>query len=528
MEGAGVELAMAKGWQTGMVVIIYILVLLAIGIYVSRGMKSAKDFFIGGASIGPWFVAFSAAASFMSGWGFVGGPGQIYQNGYSPMLVLELFALIGMGLSYFLVAVPIRKMVNQYKILTIPDAIRARFSNERAAKVIALGIFIGVFPYMLAQYLAMGYIGQTVFGFEFWQGCLIGVVIMIAYSTLGGIKASIYSEFLQASLMCVGAVAMLIMGLKVCGGWTNCFSTLSSIPEYMDIFKSSFQGGGSAWGMLSWALMFGLGVSSAPHVISRFYAIKKASYLKQALVVSLVVLLLFDFAEWSGFWMRYLVEVGTVPPLSKPDLAGPTFVMFTFGSVGAGLMVGAILSGIMSTVNSFMVTATSTVIRDFITPYLKKQGRVLTAKQELYISRYGMVVVALIPLPFIFNPPQLLMWIAAAAWGIWVATIFPPLVFTLRWKRTTSNGVFWGATMGLSSSLLLSLLKEFANIHTVIEPGAWGMIIGCTSLIVVSLVGVKEKETHQIIDTISESVSEIRPLPMRPEPVAVVVPYSEK
>jgi sodium/proline symporter len=507
MEGMSAGLAMAKGWQTGLVVVIYILVLLGIGVYVSRGMKSAKDFFIGGAAIGPTFVAFSAAASFMSGWGFVGGPGQLYLNGYSPMLVLELFALIGMGLSYFLVAVPIRKMVQQYKILTIPDAIRARFSNEKAAKVVALGIFIGVFPYMLAQYLAMGYIGQTVFGFEFWQGCIIGVIIMIAYSTLGGIKASIYSEFLQACLMCVGAVAMLIVGIRLCGGWTNCFSTLSGIPEYMDIFKSSFKGGGSVWGMISWALMFGLGVSAAPHVISRFYAIKKVSALKTALVVSLVVYMVFSWAEWSGFFMRYLTETGAVPKLAKPDLAGPTYVMYAFGSVGAGLMVGAVLSGIMSTVNSFMVTATSTVIRDFLTPYLKKHGRVLTAKQELYISRYGMIAVALVPLPFVFHPPELLMWIAAAAWGIWVATIFPPLVFTLRWKRTTSNGVFWGALMGLSSSVLLSLLKEFAGIHTVIEPGAWGMLIGCASLIIVSLVGVKEKEVHQIIDTVSESAA---------------------
>ncbi len=505
MEGMSAGLAMAKGWQTGLVVIIYILVLLGIGVYVSRGMKSAKDFFIGGAAIGPTFVAFSAAASFMSGWGFVGGPGQLYLNGYSPMLVLELFALIGMGLSYFLVAVPIRKMVTEYKILTIPDVVRARFSNEKAAKVIAFGIFIGVFPYMLAQYLAMGYIGQTVFGFEFWQGCVIGVIIMIAYSTLGGIKASIYSEFLQACLMCVGAVAMLIVGIRLCGGWTNCFSTLSGIPEYMEIFKSDFKGGGSIWGMLSWALMFGLGVSAAPHVISRFYAIKKVSALKTALVVSLIVYMVFSWAEWSGFFMRYLVETGAVPKLAKPDVAGPTYVMYAFGSIGAGLMVGAVLSGIMSTVNSFMVTATSTVIRDFLTPYLKKQGRSLSPKQELMISRWGMVAVALVPLPFVFHPPELLMWIAAAAWGIWVATIFPPLVFTLRWKRATSNGVFWGALVGLSSSVLLSLLKEFAGIHTFIEPGAWGILLGCAAVVTVSLCGVKEKEVHQVIDTVSET-----------------------
>lgn len=154
------------------------------------------------------------------------------------------------------------------------------------------------------------------------------------------------------------------------------------------------------------------------------------------------------------------------------------------GPFAGGLIVAAILAAIMSTAESFMVVASSVVARDFYQKYRKEK---LSAKQEITVARLAVVVMGLLPLLVALNPPNLIIWIASAAWGMFAASVFIPLVFGLRWRKATRNGAIASIIVGLVFSLGSFLLRQLYGTEIYLEPGAWGMIMATLSLVTVSL-----------------------------------------
>lgn len=304
------------------VVIAYLVLVLAIGAWTTIGKRDMKDYYVAGSGIGFIPVAFSVSASTMSGWGFVGGPGALYRYGFSPMLVIELFATIGIALSFLLLAAPMRKMVDEHGCLTIPDILDAKYGGKIAGTLVGVALLVGVFCYMVAQYIALGTIGENMLGVPYKTFMLIGVLVMILYTLGGGIAASIYTETMQAVIMMIGAVMIFFAGLKICGGFTNAFGTLSQIPYYMDAIKPVTEGGSSILGFLSWGIVMGLGLGGLPHVNTRFYTLNKIDFMKWACLVGGITYAIMIGAEYSGFWMKYLEVTGQIAPLENPDAAG--------------------------------------------------------------------------------------------------------------------------------------------------------------------------------------------------------------
>ena len=470
------------------IVIIYFIICLAIGFLLTTKMQSVKDFYIAGANLGYFMVAVSAMATAMSAWGFVGGPGMAYTSGFSPGILIESFAIIGYTLMFFLVAAPLRKLVDTHGILTIPDALRVRYKSETVAQISSIGIMLGVFPYLMAQYMALAFIIQSVFGWSFVTCMLIGVAVTLIYCCTGGLAASIYTDTLQGIIMVIGAVAIFIQGLRMGGGFTNIMTTLSAnIPHFLDIIKPGFEGSSSYFSIISWFLMFTLGCSAVPHVIIRFMALRERDMLKKGIIVIVVTYTLAVLANYSGLWMKYFEVIGVAPALAVADTAGPEFIKVAFGPVFAGILAAVLLAAIMSTVDSFLITASSTVVQDIYQKIMDKKGITSTEEQKVKVARIGMIICGVIPVFFVTKPPAMILWLSASAWGIFVATLFAPLVIGLRWKRATSQGAVAASLAGLVISVILVLIKEGFGIHTIIEPGAWGMIAAVLTFIVVSL-----------------------------------------
>lgn len=488
------------------VVLGYIACVVGIGIWTTKGKKDMKDYYVAGGGIGMIPVAFSVSASTMSGWGFVGGPGALYEYGFSPMLFIEVFATLGIAISFLFLAAPMRKMVDEHGTLTIPDILDAKLGGRLAGTMVGIAILVGVFCYMVAQYIALGLIGENILGIPFKTFMLLGVFVMILYTLGGGIAASIYTETLQTCLMMVGAVVIFIVGVKLCGGMTNAFTTLGDIPYYTAITKPAKEGGAGWLSLVSWAIVFGFGLGGLPHVNTRFYTLSKLGLMKWAALIGAVTYAIMVMAEYSGFWMRYMVITGQHAALTNPDVAGPTFVATYLGPFAGGLIVAAILAAIMSTAESFMVVASSVVARDFFQKYSKKE---LTPKQEITLARAAVVVMGLLPLIIAFNPPDLIIWISSAAWGMFAASVFIPLVFTLRWKKTTRNGAIAAIVVGLALSLGLFIMNQTLGTYTYLEPGAWGMLMGTIVLIAVSLIENKMKGNQMAVAEIAATTGDV-------------------
>ena len=140
----------------------------------------------------------------MSGFGFVGGPGLVYESGMSSVWMV-VAAPIGFSVSWVILAKRLRLLAEAREILTLPDAVEARYGGSWPRFLMAVAILLGVMGYLGTQVMAVGLVLGAVFGVDLPTGLLIGLSVLAFYSVAGGIIAGVYTDLLQGLLMIVSA-----------------------------------------------------------------------------------------------------------------------------------------------------------------------------------------------------------------------------------------------------------------------------------------------------------------------------------
>ncbi len=169
---------------------IYFLILIVIGLVASRRIKGIKDYYVGGKNMGYWVVAFSARATGESGWLLLGLTGLGAMAGYSAYWVV-VGEVLGVALAWFVMAKPFKILSDQYDSITIPDYLSSRFKSTnghiRIISATALSVFVMI--YVSAQIFATGEAFNSFLDMNFMHGAILGFVIVLAYSSIGGFVA---------------------------------------------------------------------------------------------------------------------------------------------------------------------------------------------------------------------------------------------------------------------------------------------------------------------------------------------------
>ncbi len=438
----------------GFVALLYFVIVAAIGVWAARRTRTAADFFVAGQGIGFVTLAIAAMAATLSGFAFIGGPGLVYTLGLGAVFIVLPAALTN-SMGAWVLAKRLRLLAEVREILTIPDAIGARFQSPAAQGLSALAIILAVISYMATNLLALGLVVQTVLQIELIPAIWIGTVIVLAYSVSGGILAGIYNDVFQGLLMAIASALVFYFALESAGG----MSTISRTILAQDPAILAPWGKLSPLAALSFFFVFGLGALGQPHVAHKFLMLRDPRTLKWyplVMTLALTVTLLLFVAV--GVAMKALVLQGRVPPLRSPDDATPVFLMQFVPLPLTAVVFSAMAAAIMSTVNSFMSVGAAALTHDLPVAFGWR------VSNELRWGRIWTVVFTVLSAAIAQRSGVLVAFLGIFGWGLFASTLVPALAIGLNWKGATRVGAIASIATGLFVTLgleTLAYLKVF-------------------------------------------------------------------
>lgn len=433
---------------------VYFAAVAAIGVWSARRTRTARDFFLAGRRIGVLPLALAAMAATVSGFAFIGGPGFVYGAGVGA-LYLVLSASITTSMGAWVLAKRLRLLGEIRGLITIPDAIGARYRSPAAQGMAGIAIVIAVIGYMATNILALGLVIDAVFATGLTTAIWLGMAITLAYSVSGGILAGIYADVLQGSMMAVASVLVFVLALQIGGDGDG----LAGISRTVSASDPQFFG---PWGKLdplaalSLFFVFGIGSLAQPHVVHKFYMLRDARELKWyplLMSVALMSTLLLYFAV--GVAMKAAVVQGRIPPLGRADDATPLFLLHFTPVLLAALVFSGVAAAIMSTVNSFMSVGAAALTHDLP----KAAGR--TVANELLWGRISTVVISVMAALIAQLSGTLVAFLGIFGWGLFASTLVPSLAIGLNWPGATRAGAIASIATGLGVTLVFESLAYF-------------------------------------------------------------------
>lgn len=453
--------------------VIYVLILLLIGWFASKRIKSMSDFYVGGKNIGYWAVAFSARATGESGWLLIGLTGMGALAGVSAYWVV-LGEVLGVFISWFFMAKKFKRRTDTYKSITVPDYLESHFKPKtHRLRVIAASVLsIFVIIYVSSQLDATGIAFESLMDINYYWGILIGFLIVLAYIFVGGFVAVVWSDLFQGLLMFFGLVLLPIVVLFSMDHSGGILEGLRQIdPALVNVWGGNPDIWMNVFTILGFS-MIGLGFLGSPQVYVRFMSVKNVAEIDKGKWVATVFTLLTDAAAVTiGLLARLLfTESGQDPETVFGVGAADVLNIMTenfLPLILVAIFVAIVLSAIMSTVDSLLVIASSAIVRDF---YQKIFRPDLKDNQLTRLSRWVTLVMALIALVIavlmaVVSPDRQVFWVIIFGWSGIAAAFCPVIILSLFWKGYNEQGAIASMVTGF---LCVPLFKfVFQNVESV-------------------------------------------------------------
>lgn len=424
----------------------YLVATLLIGFVAFKATHSLSDYILGGRQMGPAVTALSVGASDMSGWLLLGLPGAIYLSGLSELWI-SFGLVIGAYLNWRLVAAKLRVKSEQNNALTLPSFFASLFTEHSFTKQSGVNKALRVIPAVIiilffTFYVSSGLVGgallfQQVFELDYLTALIVGTVVIVSYTLVGGFFAVSWTDFFQGCMMLLALLVLPIVGIVELGGLNATLQTMASKPGYLDLFHQF-----SLLGVIS-LMAWGLGYFGQPHILARFMAIKSEQELPMARRIAM---------SWMILALIGAVMVGLVghAVFAETQLNNPETVFIFLSQVllnpwVAGLLIAAILSAIMSTIDSQLLVSSSVIIEDVIKPIL---GDSTNDQQMMMLSRVMVGAVAVVALLLALSPDNSVLGLVSYAWAGFGASFGPIILLALYWQGLTAKGALAGMIAG--------------------------------------------------------------------------------
>jgi sodium/proline symporter len=463
--------------------IIYLAVLAGLAIWSRGETHSVSGYFIAGKKLPPWVVAFSTNATGESGWLLLGLTGMGYVAGAQAFWVVA-GEVIGIALAWLLLSRRIKRLSDESDSITVPDVLAARF-NDRThllRKISLLIILVMVGAYVAAQMVATGKAFDGFTGMDYSTGVLVGAVVIILYTLVGGYKAVAWTDLIQGILMLLGLIIVPWIAIEAAGGWASVTDNLvGQDPGLLTPWGPEGKSTAALVGIFSF-LAVGLPFMGVPQLMVRFMSARSEKSLVPAMVISVIVILLFDVgAVLTGMAGRALF-----PGLEDPESILPVISTTLLHPVLGGIMMVVVLAAIMSTVDSLLILASSAVVRDY---WQQIRGSGLGDRALANRGKWLTVIIGLIGIAFALHQTPLIFWFVLFAWSGLGAAFGPVLLCAVWHKGTTLAGAVAGMLGGFLTTVawVLWIKPHFYNLLEVIP----GFIVGLALTLIIS------KVTHE-------------------------------
>lgn len=424
--------------------IAYLLVLVSVGIYSSRfSSQGISEYFIGGRKMNRFVVALSAVVSGRSAWLLLGVTGMAYSQGPSAIWAVVGYIIVELFL-FLYYAKRLRNFTGKRDCITIPDFFVERFQDhDGKLRITIVTIFlIFMIGYISAQFVAGGKAFASGFGMEMNHGILLTALIVVGYTIVGGFLAVSLTDMFQAFFMILALVILPVIAILNLGGLIAMLQELSLMDAiYIDPFAISV---GAMIGFLG----IGLGSPGNPHILARYMSIDDSRNLKAVAITGTIWNVLMAWgAVFIGLAGRvYFPDVSMLPASDVENLF-PVLAQHQLHPILFGVVLASIFAAIMSTADSQLLVAASSVVRDIYEKIIKKDEEISQKKLVLY-SRIVVFILVVISLIFGFLAEELVFWLVLFAWAGLGAAIGPTSILALYWRGTTRAGIFAGLITG--------------------------------------------------------------------------------
>lgn len=467
-------------------IIIYLVGMLVIGIVAARMTSNLTDYVLGGRRLTAGVAALSAGSSDMSGWLMLGLPGAMYLGGMSEAW-LAIGLAIGAYLNWQFIAKPFRVYTEvSNDSITVPDYFENRFrDNSKVLRVISAIVILVFFTFYTSSSLVGGAILlESSFGMDYTLALWVGAAVILSYTFFGGFLAASWTDFIQGILMLLALIIIPITVVYELGGWGETIQKVGNIdPSYLNITT-----GATFIGVVS-LLAWGLGYFGQPHIIVRFMGIKSTKEIPKARMIGMtwMIISLFGaiFVGFSG--IAFFAD----SPLENSETVFIMFSQVLFNPWVAGFLLAAILSAIMSTVDSQLLVSSSALTQDFYKAIFRKEA---SQKEEMLVGRLAVLVIAVIAILLGYDRDSKVLELVSYAWAGFGAAFGPVIILSLFWKRMTRNGALAGIIVGAVTVIVWSNLT--GGLFDLYEL-APGFVFAWIAIMVVSLLGKEPSEEIQ-------------------------------
>lgn len=429
----------------------YLALILYLGIKAYSRTHDLGDYILGGRKLGPLVTALSVGASDMSGWLLLGLPGAIYLSGISEVWI-GIGLTVGAYFNWLFVAKPLR-VFSQHanNSLTLPDYFENRFQDRtRLLRSLSAIVILLFFTFYTASGLVGGAIlFESSFGLDYSVALLTGGLIIVAYTFIGGFLAVAWTDAIQALLMLAALLIAPIAVIQGAGGAGEVWNELQTIdPNNTNLLTNM-----TFFGWLS-LVAWGLGYMGQPHILARFMAAEDPQKLKPArrMAMTWMIIVLLGSVSTGMAGIVYFVDA----PLSNPETVFITLSQSLFNPWIAGIITAAILSAIMSTIDSQLLVSSSVISEDIYRQFIRPDA---TQKELLRVSRGAVVVIAILALIIASDRESRVLDLVSYAWAGFGAAFGPVIVFSLFWRRMTALSALIGMLIGAITVVVWSNLS---------------------------------------------------------------------
>lgn len=465
---------MALGGETSLItlglMLVYFVVLLGIGVWASKKIKSSEDYILAGRSLGFWLFTLLIVCSICSGMTLIGTSEFGFKSGW-PGIWEQIFVPLAASFCIIFFGSKLNRIGRKEGCMTLEDYFALRYENNRELRALSAIASIAVsLIYLVGQYTAISVVLMWAFGLAHWQSLLIAGIIITVYTVIGGLYAVSWTGLVQGLILIFGVllVAPLIIGFA--GGFEAINSVLAGIDPnlVMPWFETNYADYAYCTPeyLVSFGIMLMVGLACAPHVLSNVFAAKKTSYFKWAPLVAFGIYVIVMFlVKLSGFGVRALAETGALgADASAAVLANPSSaLLYGIQAASPSILITAlfaviVLAAVMSTTDRLMLTIGTEFSWNIFKTMLRPKA---TERQVVRISQICVFLAAAVSLILAINPPEMLAFLIWLGIGMMLSAFAVPLIAGLYWKRATAAGAIASMLSGIIAALAFGCYSYF-------------------------------------------------------------------
>ena len=439
-------------------IVIYLVGMLLVGFVYSKSNEDSTDFYLGGRKMGPLVTAMSAEASDMSSWLLMGLPGLAYLTGIASPGWTAIGLAVGTWLNWLIVARRLRRYSANLDAITVPQFLSLRFHDQRNLLNALGAVIIIVFfiPYTASGFAACGKLFHSLFGVDYMIAMIVSALVIVGYTILGGFRAVTTTDLIQSVVMSLALIAVAY-GIGVAGGWGAVMENAHSLSGYLTMAASHDAAAGTA---ASYSLLdivstmaWGLGYFGMPHILLRFMAIEDEKKLVLSRrIASVWVVIAMTASIVIGVVGLGMTKAGALEFLSGSSsetlivrIASLIAQHGVLAAVLAGLILAGILAATMSTADSQMLAAASSVSQNILQEFGHMK---LTEKQSLFAARLTIICVSVVGVVLARDPDSSVFGIVSFAWAGFGGAFGAVVLCALFWKRCNWQGALAGMLCG--------------------------------------------------------------------------------